>query len=248
MTFVVIGRPAMAADLVPRHYIKAPAITTASYDWSGFYMGANAGYGTSHQCWDTDAFGPFTSEGCHNATGGVIGGQIGYRRQLSHWVFGVEAQGDWASLGGSNLSTAFGTPFYGSAVNRSQINGFGLFTGQVGYAWNSALLYLKGGAAVISEHYKLDTTVIPTGPFLPTSSSFGEMQWGTTVGIGLEYGFAHNWSVGIEYNHIFLNDHDLFYLAVSPGVTYVYQERFHQNADLITARINYHFDPVATKY
>jgi len=35
-------------------------------------------------------------EGCHDATGGVVGGQIGYRWQSASWVFGVEAQGDWA--------------------------------------------------------------------------------------------------------------------------------------------------------
>ena len=45
-------------------------------------------------------------EGCHNATGGVVGGQIGYRWQAANWVFGVEAQGDWASLTGSNPSLA----------------------------------------------------------------------------------------------------------------------------------------------
>ncbi len=30
---------------------------------------------------------------------------------------------------------------------------FGLFTGQVGYAWNNALLYVKGGAAVVADKY-----------------------------------------------------------------------------------------------
>ena len=46
----------------------------------------------------------FGNEGCHDATGGVAGGQIGYRWQSAAWVFGLEAQGDWADLRGSNLS------------------------------------------------------------------------------------------------------------------------------------------------
>src|SRR5258705_7936889 len=37
-------------------------------------------------------------EGCHDATSGVVGGQIGYRSQSAGWVFGLEAQGDWADL------------------------------------------------------------------------------------------------------------------------------------------------------
>jgi outer membrane immunogenic protein len=45
-------------------------------------------------------------------------------------VFGLEAQGDWADLRGSNLSTLFGLGFR----NDSRINAFGLFTGQLGWA------------------------------------------------------------------------------------------------------------------
>ena len=75
--------------------------------------------------------------------GGVVGGQIGYRWQTGGWVFGLEAQGDWANLRGDNVSLLF--PAF---VNRSRLDAFGLFTGQVGYAWNNALFYVKGGAAV----------------------------------------------------------------------------------------------------
>ena len=38
-------------------------------------------------------------------------------------------------------------------TNHTQIDAFGLFTGQVGYAWDSALLYVKGGAAVTGSRY-----------------------------------------------------------------------------------------------
>ena len=31
------------------------------------------------------------------------------------------------------------------------MDAFGLFTGQIGYAWNNTLVYVKGGAAVISD-------------------------------------------------------------------------------------------------
>jgi hypothetical protein len=31
---------------------------------------------------------------------------------------------------------------------RTKTDGIGLFTGQIGYAWNASLLYVKGGAAV----------------------------------------------------------------------------------------------------
>src|SRR3979411_692012 len=88
--------PASAADLAARPYTKAPLPMIAPiYDWSGFYIGANAGWGWSRKCWDlvtTPAGVPIAPfrEGCHDATGGTAGGQIGYRWQARQWGFGLE--------------------------------------------------------------------------------------------------------------------------------------------------------------
>jgi outer membrane immunogenic protein len=130
---VGVAAPASAADLAARPYTKAPPpMVAAIYDWSGFYIGANGGWGSSHKCWDITNFPgatvvPTFREGCHDATGGVVGGQIGYRWQSAGWVFGLEAQGDWADLKGSNVSV-----FIPVWTNNSKIEAFGLFTGQVG--------------------------------------------------------------------------------------------------------------------
>src|SRR5437870_9169314 len=68
---IALIAPASAADLAARPYTKAPAMIAAVYDWSGFYIGVNGGWGSSHKCWDlvapSLAIGP---EGCHDATGG----------------------------------------------------------------------------------------------------------------------------------------------------------------------------------
>jgi outer membrane immunogenic protein len=90
-----LAAPASAADLAARPYTKAPApMIAAAYDWSGFYIGLNGGGASTHQCWtiinnNGNAVTP-NSEGCHNGTGGLAGGQIGYRWQAANWVFGVE--------------------------------------------------------------------------------------------------------------------------------------------------------------
>src|ERR1700682_6023736 len=95
---------ASAADLAARPYTKPPPMIAAIYDWSGFYIGANGGYGTSRKEWDNVTPGGLfvAEEGSHDATGGVAGGQIGYRWQASNWVFGLEGQGVWADSGRSN--------------------------------------------------------------------------------------------------------------------------------------------------
>ena len=96
----------------------------------------------------------FGAEGCHDATGGVAGGQIGYRWQTSPWVFGVEAQGDWADLQRLQRQPVL----LPAITNSSKIDAFGLFTGQIGYAWNNVLVYVKGGAAVTADRFSVSTT------------------------------------------------------------------------------------------
>jgi len=216
-------------------------MVAAIYDWSGFYIGANGGWGSSRNCWNDAIDGAgvlFGAEGCHDATGGVAGGQIGYRWQSAGWVFGVEAQGDWADLRGSSASLAFA-----GTTNRSKIDAFGLFTGQVGYAWNNALLYVKGGAAITDSRF----TNLDTATGIVTSSTGDNTRWGGTIGVGLEYGFAPNWSVGVEYDHLFMQDKTLSF--TTPAGVFVGTDRIRQDVDLVTARVNYRFGgPVIGRY
>src|ERR1700722_20423930 len=78
-----VSAPALAGDFPAPTYSGAPAYIAPIYDWSGAYIGANGGWGSSHACWDfTTPGGNFVgSEGCHNANGGTAGGQLGQRWQ-----------------------------------------------------------------------------------------------------------------------------------------------------------------------
>ena len=250
--FAASAVSASAADLAARPYTKAPPMLAAVYDWSGFYIGANGGWGSSRKCWDFNGVGgapivPAIAEGCHDATGGVAGGQIGYRWQRSAWVFGLEAQGDWADLRGSNNNLLLGIP----VNNRSKIDAFGLFTGQVGYAWNNALLYIKGGAAVTRDTYNGSLTAPVFGfPAGTTVDRASETRWGGTVGVGLEYGFAPNWSAAIEYDHLFMGNRNVTLISTLPPVGSVSRvDNVRQDVDLVTVRINYRFGgPVVARY
>ncbi len=225
--------PAAAADLPARApaYSKAPAMVEAAYDWSGFYLGINGGGATSSIDWNADGFG---DEGNHHASGATVGGQIGYRWQMSSVVFGLEAQGNWADFSGSNISQLPAAGFAGDQ-NQSKINAFGLFTGQIGYAWDRALLYVKGGAAVTDNKYN----VFNAGALIDNAS---ETRWGAAVGVGLEYAVAPNWSLGFEYNHLFMGNNDVVF-ASAQG------EHISENVDLFTARVNYRFGgPMGARY
>ena len=154
-------------------------------------------------------------------------------------MFGVEGQGHWADFSGSNATPIGGNPF-GGLTDRTRIDAFGLLTGQVGYSWNNVLGYVKGGAAVVSDKYD---AFAPGAPF----ASANETRWGGTVGAGLEIGFAPNWSVGAEYNHIFLDDHNVTLTAVGGGVAGTVRVR--QDVDMGLVRLNYRWGgPVVARY
>jgi outer membrane immunogenic protein len=234
--------PALAADLPARTYTKAPVVVAPIYDWSGFYIGLNGGGASSRECYTiTSVAGAAVvpnSEGCHNATGGLVGGQLGYRWQASNWVFGLEAQGDWASLKGSNSSLTAIIPY----TNQTRIDALGLFTGQVGYAWNNVLWYVKGGAAVSDNKYSSFFTA--SGVVFNQTT---ETRWGGVVGTGLEIGFAPNWSVAFEYDHLFMGNPNVTFPVSAIAVTR--SDNIRQDVDMGTVRINYRFGgPVVARY
>jgi outer membrane immunogenic protein len=237
-----IATPAFAADLAPQTYTKAPpAYIAAVYDWSGLYIGGNAGYGSSRDCWNfvTPGTNVLVPQGCNNAKGAVAGGQIGYRAQIGAWVLGVEGQGDWAALTGSNVNT--NAP---ALTDRTKVDAFGLMTGQAGYAWNNALFYVKGGAAITSDKY--NEVLTATGAAFANGQ---ETRFGGVVGAGFEYGFAPDWSAGVNYDHLFMGKANVGFTSPATGGLGNNTQSITQDVDLVTARINYKWGgPVIMKY
>lgn len=222
-------------NTLARTTTKAPPIAAPVHDWSGLYVGGNAGYGSSRNCFEIPL--PIR-DNCLAANGGLAGGQIGYRWQSNSWVYGLEGQGDWAMLSGSVASKLFP-----GNSDRARIDGVGLFTGEVGYAWKSALLYVKGGAAVAASRYSTFVTATNL-----QNGAASEIRRGGTVGAGVEYGFAPNWSVALEYDHLFLGTRNmtLSVPAIAPLAPY---ESIHQDVNIATARFNYRWSsPVVAKY
>jgi outer membrane immunogenic protein len=238
--FAAFTAPALAADLPQREYAKVPAVVAIPiYDWTGFYIGGNAGYGTSRNCWgNLPALGGVViPDGCHNQSGGIVGGQAGYRWQAGQFVFGLEGQGDYASLRASHPSIVFP-----GLTDSSKVTGLGLFTGQIGYGWNAALLYLKGGAAVTSNNLLQASTITGVGINYATST-----RWGGAVGVGFEYGFTPNWSAGIEYDHLFMGTANNSF-SVPAGAAAVVNQ-ISQSVDMVAIRVNYKFGgPVVARY
>ncbi len=229
---ILTAHSAFAADLPAQPVYKAPVAVVAQ-TWTGFYVGANGGWARSHNCWVFDPATTANSEGCHNGDGAVAGGQIGYNWQTGRTVFGLEAAGDWANLKGSNESVSFPGNF-----NQTKVDAIGMFTGRLGWAaWNSTLLYVKGGAAVTHNKY-LATTLVPV-----TSATSSDTRWGWVAGAGIEYAFAPNWSIAGEYDYLDMGSKVVRFGDFTGGFfcTATCQERINQRVHMVTARLNYRF-------
>ncbi|TIR01197.1 MAG: porin family protein [Mesorhizobium sp.] len=74
---------------------------------------------------------------------------------------------------------------------------FGLLTAQVGYSVDNALFYVKGGAAVTHDRFD-----VLFSPDTTAGETDDQTRWGGALGAGLEYGFAPNWSLAIEYSPV----------------------------------------------
>jgi outer membrane immunogenic protein len=179
--------PALAADLAARPYTKAPPPVMAPiYNWTGFYIGGHVGAAFGND----NTFNGLVVGGNNDARflGGV---QVGADYQFApNWVLGVEGQFSW--LGGNNNAVSFPNGFAYSNDQR----GLGSVTGRIGYTWGPALLYVKGGYAYSDNR----ETLVRAG--VPQAFAFDHNHRdGYTVGAGLEYMFAQNWSAKAEYQY-----------------------------------------------
>ena len=112
----------------------------------------------------------------------------------------------------------------------------------VGYAWNTALLYVKAGGAVVADRNDILSagTIIGTAP--------GDNRWGGTVGAGVEFSFAPNWSAAFEYNHLFIANNTTTFTNPAGGAV-VSTDRLRGDADLVSVHVNYRWGgPVVAKY
>jgi outer membrane immunogenic protein len=251
---------AMAADMAVKARPPAPIATV--WNWTGFYVGLNAGGGFGRTgasetgIPETGALAIVASANYglnHDLTGGFGGAQAGYNWQVTNWVWGVEADIQGADIRGrGTLTGAFvaqrdGTPALpGNFVTASEkIDYFGTARLRAGFlATPALLLYGTGGLAWADVktsgqfHYATPVDYIGTG---------SRIQAGWTVGAGAEWKLASNWSIKGEYLYYDLGHvSDLSNISIPP-----FQSRFDYNVRGSLARVGFNYQfagPVVAKY
>ena len=221
-----------AAD-IPAPVYKAAPVMAPAFNWSGFYIGGNVGYG-----WGDINSG--TIGGSADIDGWFVGGQLGWNWQAagSPWVWGFEIDSQWANIENGATVTA------GNAVATafSDLNYFGTARLRLGYAWDRAMFYGTGGLAWGSNDIGVGVAV--NGLTAGVNSSNTHLGW--TVGAGLEWALIDNWSAKIEYLYIKLDSEQYFGGIATGG--------FDADIDVHTIKVglNYRFgygkNPVMARY
>jgi outer membrane immunogenic protein len=184
---------AIAADVPPRVYTKAPVLDPV-YSWTGFYLGAHAGYiAASANASATDTAAIAATYGrMPRPQGGFAGLHGGYNFQLpGKVVVGIEASVD--GLGVDGLKDTLGIA-PGSSL-KVTTDWVGAVVGRLGYAVDRWLPYVFAGGTFAHDKES------GFNPFIG-AFALANTHAGLTAGAGVEYAFADRWSARLQYRYV----------------------------------------------
>ena len=221
-TVAVLGfaSVASAADLRP---LPARPVVAPVYNWTSCYVGGYVG-----GAWNAEAVRASDVYGYNFASSGVYdvwnydlkssflgGGTVGCNWQPigSPWVIGAEGEIGYLRLTSSGID-----PFdFAQLINSSVKVGdwYGMATARLGYAWDRALVYLKGGVAFVDVSA---TVVDPIGaPYFIADTSESLATW--TVGGGIEFAVTDNILAKAEYRYTDYGKYRYDSKTAFPGLT-----------------------------
>ena len=249
---------ASAADLPTKAPVyKAPAPVAVPYNWSGFYIGANAG---AHWLRDDDPayvsannnFVPSALALINSAvpntltkTGFAAGLHAGYNWQTSNIVVGLEA--DFDGLSGSaqrNVDAGIlcGLPC-SPVTDSARDRWMGTLRPRIGIAADRLLLFVTGGAAWSNWTTNHSATYFG-GATVTGVDNTSTTRSGWTAGGGLEYALTANWVGRVEYLYANFGTMTTSYnmtAAGFPGFFTTITEREKLSENIVRVGISYQF-------
>ena len=229
----LVANFASAAD-IPRK-APPPPVPAPVYAWTGCYIGGNVGWARAKTEVSFDGVGDFS----RSADGFAGGGQIGCDYQFaSNWVIGVQGLLDATSIEASRDSVLFP----GNSIH-AKVRGFATLTGRIGYTITPSFLFYGkfGWGGYRTRFHVNDAAGVEVANASRTQSGFD-------VGVGGEWMFTPNWSLWIEWDHIFPRDKTFFFPNLAGGTSAEIRREF----DKVLVGVNWRFGgvaaPVAARY
>ena len=238
-------------------YNAMAAVPPPIYNWTGFYVGANAGYGFGQGRHETDGvsdiggtLAPITSAGSDITPKGFVGGaQVGYNWQGSpNWLIGFEADLQGSAIKDTTCVSIVcfngneGTDSGTNTVNLThQIDWFSTVRGRLGFVADNNLFYVTGGAAFAHVKQTIVTnSSLSTGGIFQTDSSATDMI-GYVVGGGIERMIWGGWSAKAEYLYMNLGDLQFVNTLGTPPTTLTLTTNSNVREHIVRVGANYHF-------
>jgi outer membrane immunogenic protein len=227
-----------AADL-PRRTVApmvAPIMTVPVFTWTGFYVGVNAGYG----------FGDMNDTRSYNIPAGLVApGNPGYNIQFGAFVAGIEADLQYADLGGRNAEQLGGGTFtfapggINSVITNDvgNLEYFGTVRARLGVAFDRVLVYGTGGFAYGGTDVGNNFSNFRTG------RNNDDTSFGYALGGGVEYAFTNNLTFKLEGLYVNLGDNGRNAVASvpAPGVLVLEERKQDMDFGLVRVGVNYKF-------
>lgn len=222
----------------------------APYDWTGFYVGLNAGVGINHSEYSLKPSGFFAGDpdnplrsdfGDFDEAAFTGGAQVGYNYQSNNFVVGVETDFNYNGVDESHhVNRPLSAPLVGRFIHNvtQEVNWFGTLRARLGVATDGWLIYGTGGLAYGHIDSRSGVLFTSAGDLYQGSQSTTRVGW--TIGAGTEYAFSNNWSAKMEYLYVDLGDHSYTYgNQLFPGYTYTTDLETREH--VIRLGINYKF-------
>lgn len=217
---VAASLPLIAGVTAPASAEPAPV---PFYNWSGFYVGINAGAGGGPVSPINNLNGLpennspgllYVDQQHHRMGGGFVGGQAGYNHQFNNnFVVGIESDLQWSNIaairgdttrGDYNINTGNPTGGLDQSETRVQQNWFGTTRLRAGYTFADRFLaYVTGGIAYSNFSIGNSGTRTQTYPandlieYNAGTASTTRIGW--VAGAGFELGITSRVSLKSEY-------------------------------------------------
>jgi outer membrane immunogenic protein len=160
---------------------------SSQYDWTGFYVGLEGGYGFGNAVHSFSNGAPTDNS---RPQGIIGGGFVGYNFQSGPVLFGVEADAELANLNGSFVNLT-GISSQGASNLKNQED----LRLRIGLPHDRFLPYLAGGLALGNARFNGG----PAGG--PICCGYDASLTGYTLGAGVEYAISDRIVTRLEYRY-----------------------------------------------
>jgi outer membrane immunogenic protein len=177
----IIAVPALAADMA----VKAPPMAPApAFDWSGFYIGGDAGWQGSRIGLSSTA--PLATQTYAPDQNSFIGGGFaGAQKQFGQFVLGIEG-GYQAATGSQSLGTTPAVTIFipgGTGTGQAKLRDIWNIGARAGVAMGMWMPYLTGGYASGAFQFSAQSALGGISASERASSNNG----GGYIGVGVDY-------------------------------------------------------------